>query len=339
MRSLLLAVAAAAAGGPAAAQPNTFPLHLQLLEGDGVDTTLLGQPAYIRWQQIDSDSATFYQMVRSLRLRRDHAAAAPLATAQTVDIELAFGFNQLSAFTNDFASNWLYLGFANTKLVVIPRTSISLPDWTQIPNIRPTPFDVTLNVGFYTHRAFASFLWELQVWSNGAPTHPLDATSVNGTFHSSLARTGAGCGAFTTNASFDVSNWRATSALTLSIAGAPARHAIYGLLGTIDPNWALPFLCAPLHVDLTLPAVPIGMASSVGTASLTIPTGPHYPFSQLFTFYAQAVAVPSLALSDGVTVVMPIAPAPFDVQHTWTTNPSATTGAGPVTGGVVALFG
>ncbi len=340
MRIAFLALAAVGTAGTAFGQtddPNTFPLHLEEFEADSVDTTLLGQNGYIRWQQIDSDSATFFHIIKKLQFRRDYAAAAPLATAQTVDMELAVGFNQVSAFTDNFDNNWIYLGVFNSKTVVVPRTSISLPDWTQIPNIRPTPFDVTLDLGFFTHQAAASFLWELQVWSTAAPTHPLDATLVNGTFHSSLARTGAGCGP-TAYAYFDVTNWNAQSALTLSVANAPPGEVVYALLGLANPNLPLGFLCAPLRVNLSLPTVPIGVANGGGAASLTLPLGAYNPANQFFTFYAQAITAPSLTLSDGVKVVMPMAPSSFVVKHVWSTNPTATTGTGPITGGVVALI-
>ncbi|MEM7205863.1 MAG: hypothetical protein AAF628_36755 [Planctomycetota bacterium] len=347
LRSPLLALAIASAAlapaGVSQDDPLGFPLHLHLFEGDGGDRRLLNQP-YTRWQQIDADTE-LQHIIKFFNLRRDATAPAPGAVPRTVDVQLDFGYlDSVASFGSDFDANFQYLGIVNTRATVFGPLTLSLPDWSQLPLDRPAGFGRVVPTSgtfvvpllFYAHAGIGPLVWELQVWNpSGVGDHPLDFTCLDGTFHSSAMHTGVGCNGFTAHAFLDVLGWGASASLTLGATSAPPGEPIVMLLGAFNPMTTLPWLCAPVQSSGEA-AIPIGFASPAGVVGLTLPTR-FRPAWQFLPLEAQAIAAGSLAVSDGVTLQVPavVSPGQSAMRHLIAAQPTATTGTGPITGGLV----
>ncbi|MEM7205603.1 MAG: hypothetical protein AAF628_35435, partial [Planctomycetota bacterium] len=332
---------------PVASQddPNGFPLHLHTFEGDSSSTTILNQP-YIRWQQIDS-TTNFSHIVKFFNLRRDAHAAAVDASARSIDVELTMGFLQdVATFGNNFTANYNYLGSLATETTIVPRTTISLPDWNQIPIDRPSGFKAVpptadtfvIPVGFHSYPGVGPLVWDLQVWNSTTGDHPVDYVNLTGDFHSGAKHSGLpGCNGMLATAYWDVQNWGASSTLTLGATNAPVGQIVFGLLGVTNPQLPLPWLCAPLQSDVLVGSFPVGAVDPSGVASTTLSFGTYPVTWQFFKLNMQAIAAPSLEVSDGVEMELPdtVAMGAVEVKHIFTTTPGSPTGMGVMNGGVV----
>ncbi|MEM7201676.1 MAG: hypothetical protein AAF628_15515 [Planctomycetota bacterium] len=338
----------AAATAPIAAQddPNGFPLHLHTFEGDSSSTTILNQP-YIRWQQIDS-TTNFSHIVKFFNLRRDGHATATNAVSRNVDVELRMGYLQnVAAFSNDFKDNYNYLSVLDTETTIVPRTTISLPDWSQIPLNRPSGFKavpptadtLVLPTIFHSYPGVGPTVWDLQVWNTTTGgDHPVDYVNLTGDFHSGARHSGvAGCSGMLSTGFWDVQNFGASCSMTLGASSAPPGEIVFGLLGLSNPGIPFPFLCAPLQSDVLIGSFPAGIVGPTGDASGTLNIGPYSPTWQFFKIHMQAIAAPSLTLGDGVEMELPqtVAMGEVEIKHIFTTTMGSATGMGVTDGGVV----
>lgn len=336
MRTLPFAVVMLCAGSVLAQADNKlyFPPVFATQEGDSVNTTIFGTNGYIHWQQDDSSTQGTSHLIKFLRFRRDGQAAAPGATARMVDVELTLGEGGvLIPYTNDFNANLL------TKQTVLPRTTISLPDWSATPSCDPDTFTLSLPGNLYSFGPQLELIWDIQVWSMGTGGHPMDATAGNGSYVSSQCILGTGCNGFTDLTSYGASNNGASTALTLAASSAPANQPVTFLIGLVNPNLTLPGFCAAIHTDGLITAG-AGVSSGSGDISKTLPLGT-YPLSYGgFQIYTQAVSLqpPStLAISSGSQVTLPYVPVgnPIPIKHIYSTVQGSATGMGPFDGGVV----
>lgn len=315
-----------------------LPLSLARIEGNTHEGTLINLP-YVRWQQIDSDSASTAHGVKFLRFRRDGVVASPSAKGRTVDVEIRMGNQQLAGFGGNFAGNYL-----QPPTTVMTRSSVNLPNWSQLPTIGPARFDMTFPVtSTWYHNGAVSLVWEIEVWENTpAPgSYQIDADAAGGTSSGAAVALGSGCttsnGVFTNVSTFDVTNYNADFSMTLTASGAPPRALVSYLVGSFDPNLSLG-LCAGLRV-FPIASFPIGIANAAGQAQIAFRSINYNPAWYGVPLYTQALAPDaaqprvSLAFSNGVELKLP--PTAHVLRHIFSTTPGAATGQGPFPGGVV----
>jgi len=341
MRLVLATSALALCSSPLLAQVDhkiVFPIAFYHSEGNTHDNTLVNAP-YQRWQQIDSDSLNNPHIVKFVRFRQDSFATTANAKNRTIDAQITMGAGLLQSFGNDFDAN--YLPF--TKQVIMNRTTINLPDWSQLPSAPPRPFDMTFPMNFiWSHNGFTNLVWEIEVWGgSGSADYHVDADSASGTAVATSTALGTGCttntGVFTNNTSLTVTNFDANYSLGLGVTGAPIGSPITFMLGTSDPNLAIG-MCSSLRV---LPAitVPIGFANASGDVSVSIGATNYNPAWVGIQLFTQAVGPDAsqpflpLALSDGAQTAFPA--HAHNIQHVVSTTPLAPTGTGPLQGGII----
>jgi hypothetical protein len=112
--------------------------------------------------------------------------------------------------------------------------------------------------------------------------------------------------------------------------GPPASgtsHVLF-FLGSRDPAWTSPGLCAPLRTDLL--AVLAERPRSMLGVSLLVPLGRYARAWSGLDVFVQAVArdptLPTgIALSNGLKLTLPVLPAPL-LERTWTSDPTSAVG-------------
>jgi hypothetical protein len=295
-----------------AAQTRVSPLGAQAVEGGGT-SSIPWVYAAARAQQADGDLIGSPLAITKIAFRRDGTTSSTTAVARTIDVTLLMGDTSLASFGTTFASNFL-----NAPTTVFARRSVNFPDWTTPPTSRPMPFSLTFTLDApYAHNGQNALLLELRGEnSTAAGSYAMDWINGASTAYGA-APSALGTGCTTPNGTFTHTSTLTASATTANLgfggSGAPAATQVYLLLGLVDPNLAVPGLCANLRTDAAL-ALPLRVSTaggSVTTTTLTTPWQPSFAGVRLFTQLAAAdgnqPGLP-LALSNGLASPLPSGP-------------------------------
>lgn len=299
-----------------------------------------------RFQQIDPSARLAGPvMLRSLAFRRD--GAQPGGLPRTLELDVWAGVGARTAFGATFDAN-----FASPPTAVFARKPVNLPDVTTLPPTLPAPFGIVLT--FDQPASFAAtqdLIWDLSIYTSTRPSYelyPLDRAYTLWTYGGWLA---SGTGCTTANGRFamtgDVRATATTLHLGFALRGAPANAAASVALGVTDVNVPIAGFCANLR-PIVLIALPLGTCSASGALATTAFRAPFDASLFQALLITQAFALDPtqsgypVALSDGVTILTPgqLGGTLVDAAYVYdTSDPLATIGSGPHTGGLVVRFG
>lgn len=288
-----------------------------------------------RVQQIDANfiGHPMAMVVRRLAWRRDKAAAST-GVARQAEITVVMAHADYNAIGTTFANN-----YKDTPVTVFAKKYINLPDWTQVPNPAPAPFDLVVLFDVpWVYNRVDSILWDVVVTDTTATGRYSDdwfssqATQNYGQTHLDI---GPGCttanGVFTKRDVYSAIS--AGLSARFQITGAPSGTPCLLLLGVRTASVPVPGLCAPLGVDF-IASLATGVSDASGAVShpLTAPWNSAFSWAPLAT---QALALdpaqPGLpvALSNATLGTLPRSDQPpgINVRRTYVMN-SATTGTG-----------
>lgn len=299
-----------------------------------------------RFQQVDpSVRRAGAVTLRSLAFRRDATQAGGLP--RTVELDVWIGVGARATFGAAFDAN-----FTSPPTAVFARKPVNLPDATTPPSTPPAPFGLVLTFDQPTsYAATQDLVWDLSIYTSSIASYalyPIDRAYTLWTYGGWIA-SGSGC--TTANGRFamtgDVRATATTLHLGFALRGAPANAAASVALGVTDVNVPIAGFCANLR-PIVLLALPLGTCTATGTLATTEFRAPFDASLFQALLITQAFALDPtqsgypIALSDGVTLLTPnqLGGTLVDAAYVYdTTDPLATIGSGPHTGGLVVRLG
>jgi hypothetical protein len=301
--------------------------------------------AVARFQQIDAASrGAPVPGIRSIAFRRD--AGTPLGARRVVALEVVMAEGDYATFGESFGAN-----YAGAPTTVVAQRMIGLPDWS-VPAGSPAPFDLVVPFDApWTYTGAGDLLFELRVHSNSETVRPFYTDRAATQYRiASGTQNGTGCAAGPQRSEMRLSSFARTSATTIELGfelrSAPAGAPIVLALGTSDPMFALPGLCAALRTDAAL-TLSLAVADAVGSVAPRVFLLPWDPQLAGATLFAQSAAsdpsqpaLPVVVSSGNRTTVPGAQGGPLVLAKTAanTTAALAPTAAGVLSGGIVARF-
>lgn len=302
-----------------------------------------------RLQQVHGDLRGSPLTIRSLAFRRDTGRDyEPGMVARTLDAELGIGHADYATRGGSFAAN-----YQGARVVGYARRPLSLPDLTQASPVRPAVFSVAVPLDApFLFSGMQDIAWDLAVFANDAAQQYYFLDS-HYSFNSEAGATsfyGNGCTAG--NVSWplllDASVWTQIEPDQLSFlwkcSNLPTggTQPVWLLLGTVDPDLAVPGLCTRLRCD-PMVAVPGTAPLGVMTVNFSLPWNPGMLGT---TVRAQGIGGDTtqsglpFVLSNGASASVPGLPTPMRVSSVLSFY-DAQASAGSVTkySGLVVRFG
>jgi hypothetical protein len=337
MRTHLLSIVPALLG-TLAAQTYTYSPATASTNEENSNNTIPWWSATHRYQQCHADLRGTPRLIQALSIRRDGGLGAfASAVARTVNLSLVYARGNMGAFTPVFADNY----------VCAPTTvftgNVNLPDWTM--NLgSPAPWNVTITGTMpWVYDGRHDLIWELVINSTTSTgTYPADAISgptpgtlglgTNTPSGTGCMATGAnnpmllrgGCMSDGVNNDLDIGWW-----FDYGVPNAPSIL----MLGTTDPNQAVPGLCTNLRTNLLLTLSGRTDGSGCYTSSMfSVPWSPAFGGASLYAQGACADAGQSAAikvsLTNGLQVTVNSAPSiGTPIRRVWVNNNTSTSGS------------
>jgi hypothetical protein len=280
-----------------------------------------------RYQQAHGDLTGAPLTVKEIAFRR-RAGGLNTFAGRTATLELLVGEGPFDSFAGSFAAN-----YAAAPVVAIGKKEISLPELVATPGLQPFVAKLPLDAP-WTYSGRDALLWETKVSKVVRTTVDYALDFVAGAHgRRDGIPYGTGCNAGATSAAAQLNDDDGTLRLLLQLAKAPAASSGILLLGTSDPDLAIPGLCTRLHSDgalvLSLPPTDgsgnlswrpvVRIANSAGYAGLEL---------RLQAFFVDPQQSPlPLSGTNGLQVAVPPPNPPGAMVHRLFLNGSAT---GPI---------
>jgi Tol biopolymer transport system component len=247
------------------------PVQARVFEGSTNNGFPFVTPTLRRYQQIHSDLPAQPLTISKLSFRMNTPAnATAYAGTQTIDMELFMGNGpDAMQVARSFAANYTgpRVNVIARKLIVWGPTGVATP-----PGPQPftTHMDLPLDAPYVWRPVSPSLTWEAVIHGNvlaGGSFPAVDADAGAATLATTVT-TGAGCVCTGRAArhsvsvtAADVQGWLG---LQVGSTNAPAGAPVYTAIGFVNPDLAVPGLCAHLLTDLTIFGL-CGVAGANGT--------------------------------------------------------------------------
>lgn len=294
-----------------------------------------GTTGYYRYQQSAKELTGTPRVFTEIAWRRDGTLTTAYP-ARTIDMEISLADTDTATFSTTFASN-----YANAPVNVFLRKLVNTPDHSAVPSGLPAPW--TFACAFdapFVYTGAKDLLYDITCYSfTTTGTYALDAAS--GTAPSVTAgfsSVGTGCTTSTGVMSLRANHTlTAAGSLTLiwNLTKGPATASTSILVGIVNPNFPLPGLCGSgtVYTDASLLNL-AGTTSAAGAFNTTsIAITPYDPAWQGLTLTAQAASLDAsqpvfpLAVSNGITSVVPGLPSAVTCNRLYSSTVAATTGS------------
>jgi hypothetical protein len=342
MRLPILAAGLLLAGSLAAQSYTVSPAAYALFEGPSNNTFPLWW-TNARYQQIHGDMKGSPKALKGMEFRRSNINSG---VARSITVTINVGDSSYAAASSTFASN-----FIGTPTNVLPKTTISLPNWagnTDSPQPWNALFPFTTP---FPYTAVNDLVWEFLVEGNTATSvYPADAYSSGDRMNGGRVTLGTGCkvGANTLPMTQTINLYSLKAAATLnfnaSIVRGPASASAVLMVGPVNPDLTIPGLCEKLFT-ISMWDFPITLSAS-GSGSSALLTIPHNlawaglkVFSQTAALDAGQPGIP-VALSNGTESTIPaFHPGLIDICRIYnSTSSTALTGSLGLRYGLITRF-
>ena len=288
-----------------------------------------------RYQQIHGDIRGVARLINEIAFRRNGATTTySTATARTVDIELYMCNSNHWTVSTTFAAN-----YSGTPIKVVNRKMVNLPDFRTHQGA-PAPWNIAIPFDTpWMYTGTLDLLWEYVVYANTATgDYFTDYKSYTLSHSGAHILSGFGCIATGRTVPMSIAATQNSNISTnlasvgWNVSQAPANALSAILVGTANPNLALPILCERLRVDgvfLSFNAT----ASSLGAYSSGLLQLPWNPVFAGLVTHAQGAAYDagqpglSVAVTNGVLTTFAALPPVQPISRVYSSG-SATAASG-----------
>lgn len=288
-----------------------------------------------RYQQIHGDMKGTPRVILGMSLRKGTSTSSS-GIARTLDVEVSMCNSNFAASSTTFAAN--YVG---TPVVVLPRQTVNLPDWT-FSQGTPEPWSIVIPYTTpWPYTGQNDLLWEWVIHSTTSTgSYFADAYSGSNAdrANATIVNLGTGCLATgkTSVMSQTLTCYTTTSnkKLNFGLSGANAPNSVPAavMVGPVNPNLTVPGLCEKVFV-VPLWTLPVTTSAS-GGISVPLFQADYDPNWAGAKLYVQSVAVDvgqsglPFALSRGQEATLPVlSPGAYPIQRIWSNSNTATTGS------------